>query len=87
LILIADDRADSVELVGELLTMEGYQVVSAFDGEQALSRIRTHLPDLVLLDLNMPRLNGYEVCSELKADPGPSQNSASKACNWAPRTI
>ncbi|MGC9332772.1 MAG: adenylate/guanylate cyclase domain-containing protein [Anaerolineae bacterium] len=69
LILIADDRADSVELVGELLTMEGYQVVSAFDGEQALSRIRTHLPDLVLLDLNMPRLNGYEVCSELKADP------------------
>ncbi|HSJ57150.1 MAG TPA: response regulator, partial [Anaerolineae bacterium] len=60
-ILIADDRPDNVELVRDVLTMEGYQVVVAVDGQQALDRIREYLPDLVLLDLDMPRLNGYQV--------------------------
>jgi len=68
-ILIADDRPDNVELVRDVLSMEGYRVVSAVDGQQALDRIREHLPDLVLLDLDMPRLNGYQVCEQLKADP------------------
>jgi class 3 adenylate cyclase len=68
-ILIADDRPDNVELVRDVLTMEGYQVVVAVDGQQALDRIREYLPDLVLLDLDMPRLNGYQVCEQLKADP------------------
>ncbi|MBN1661752.1 MAG: response regulator [Anaerolineae bacterium] len=67
-ILIADDRPDNVELVRDVLTMEGYQVVVAVDGQQALERIHEHLPDLVLLDLDMPRLNGYQVCEQLKAD-------------------
>lgn len=68
-ILIADDRPDNVELVRDVLSMEGYRVVTAVDGQQALDRIREHLPDLVLLDLDMPRLNGYQVCEQLKADP------------------
>ncbi len=68
-ILIADDRPESVELVYDLLVIEGYQVVTACDGQEALDSIRQHLPDLVLLDLNMPLLNGFEVCQQLKADP------------------
>lgn len=83
LILIADDRPDSVELIRDLLAMEGYQVVTAFDGEQALDRIRAHLPDLVLLDLNMPRLNGYEVCVELKADPRTAEIPVLMVTGWA----
>jgi adenylate cyclase len=67
-VLIADDREDNVELVRNLLTMEGYQVVSAADGQEALEMAYEHLPDLVILDLNMPRLNGYEVCERLKRD-------------------
>jgi adenylate cyclase len=68
-ILIADDRPESVQLVHDLLTMEGYEVVTAQDGREALDRIYQHSPDLILLDLNMPELNGYEVCQQLKADP------------------
>jgi len=67
-VLVADDREDNVELVRNLLTMEGYQVVSAADGQEALEMAYEHLPDLVILDLNMPRLNGYEVCERLKCD-------------------
>jgi class 3 adenylate cyclase len=68
-IVVADDRPESVQLVRDLLEMEGYRIVAAYDGQEALDRIRQHLPDLVLLDLNMPVLNGYEVCQQLKADP------------------
>lgn len=67
-ILVADDREDNVALVCDLLDMEGYQTLSAYDGQEALERIREHLPDLVVLDLDMPILNGYEVCTRLKAD-------------------
>jgi class 3 adenylate cyclase len=68
-ILVADDRPDNVELVRDLLTMEGYRVLSADNGKEALDKIRENLPDLVLLDLDMPVMDGYEVCERLKADP------------------
>ena len=68
-ILIADDRPECVQLVRDLLTKEGYRVVLAYDGQEALESIRRHVPDLVLLDVGMPLLNGYEVCQRLKADP------------------
>jgi len=68
-ILVADDRPESVRLVRHLLQAEGYATVAAYDGKEALDRIRQHLPDLVILDLNMPVMNGYEVCQRLKADP------------------
>jgi adenylate cyclase len=68
-ILVADDRPESVRLVRHLLQAEGYTTVAAYDGKEALERIRQHLPDLVVLDLNMPVMNGYEVCQRLKADP------------------
>ncbi|MFN2227965.1 MAG: response regulator [Anaerolineae bacterium] len=69
MILVADDRPDNVELVRDLLTMEDYLVLDATNGQEALDQIRAHLPDLILLDLDMPLLDGYEVCTRLKADP------------------
>jgi adenylate cyclase len=68
LILVADDRIDSVELCRDLLSMEGYRVVAALNGQEALDQIHQHKPDLILLDLEMPILNGYEVCERLKAN-------------------
>lgn len=82
-VLVADDREDNIELVRDLLTMEGYQVVSATDGQEALDRIYQHLPDLIILDLNMPRLNGYQVCERLKADPKTANIPVLMLTAWA----
>ncbi len=82
-ILIADDRPESVELVRNLLTLEGYQVVAAHNGQEALDRIRQHRPDLVLLDLDMPLLNGYEVCQQMKADPATADIPVLMVTAWA----
>src|ERR1700757_4316289 len=68
-ILIADDKATSRELLRTVLENQGYLVTEAADGEQALQQARTIAPDLILLDLQMPRLGGYEVLKELRLDP------------------
>jgi two-component system alkaline phosphatase synthesis response regulator PhoP len=49
--------------------MEGYEVVTALDGEQGLEKARSQRPDLIVLDIMMPKLDGYETCKMLKADP------------------
>jgi CheY-like chemotaxis protein len=68
LILIAEDHADSLTLMGYLLQAHGYRVLTAEDGEVALElTIRAH-PDLILCDLQMPKINGYEVARQLKGD-------------------
>jgi class 3 adenylate cyclase len=69
-ILVADDARSVVELVREVLLLQGYQVVEAFDGLEALEKIQQHYPDLLILDIQMPRMDGYEVCRQLKDDPG-----------------
>jgi two-component system cell cycle response regulator DivK len=68
-ILVADDNAASRELIREVLEMSGYDVVEAADGRDAVSRARESSPDLVLVDIQMPRLDGYGVLRELRADP------------------
>lgn len=68
-ILIADDEPNIVISLEFLLKREGYDVHVARDGEHALAAIREHRPDLVLLDIMMPRLSGYEVCQAIRADP------------------
>lgn len=68
-ILVADDNFESVELLEEVLTDQGYEVIIAFDGEEALVKAREERPDLLLLDIMMPKIDGYEVCRCLKADP------------------
>lgn len=69
LILIADDRPSSRELLRIVLERAGYDVIEAPDGEAALVAIRSHNPDLVLLDLQMPRLDGYGVLNVIRQDP------------------
>ena len=68
-ILIADDRASSRELLRTVLERAGYAVLEAEDGVQALSQVRSGHPDLVLLDLQMPELDGFGVLAELRGEP------------------
>ncbi len=68
-ILVVDDEKDIVDLVSARLARERYQVVTAFDGEEALERVRSADPDVVILDLVMPKLNGLEVLKRLREDP------------------
>src|SRR5687768_17988502 len=69
LILIADDEWMNRELMRTFLVRSGYKVLEARNGEQALSMAREYRPDLILLDVRMYDLNGFEVCAQLKADP------------------
>jgi putative two-component system response regulator len=67
-ILVVDDARRNVELMQAMLTLAGYEVLVACDGEQALQMISQQPPDLILLDAMMPKLNGYEICARLKAN-------------------
>ena len=68
-IVVIEDEADILEVLQYNLTREGYRVAASRDGEEGLQRIRDENPDLVLLDLMLPGLDGIEVCRRLKADP------------------
>lgn len=67
-ILIVDDNMDNVELLRKRLRAVGYETIEGYDGEQAVSMTREQHPDLVLLDVMMPKLDGFEVCEILKKD-------------------
>ncbi|HEU5323645.1 MAG TPA: response regulator, partial [Methylomirabilota bacterium] len=67
-ILVVDDNATNVKILSTRLTGEGYEVVPAADGEQALAAVATEEPDLILLDVMMPKVDGIEVCRRLKGD-------------------
>ncbi|MBD1850276.1 hybrid sensor histidine kinase/response regulator [Leptolyngbya sp. FACHB-711] len=67
-ILIVDDAADELQMLSSLLTSQGYQVHEAVSGDQAIASAQISSPDLILLDLMMPGMNGYEVCRLIKAD-------------------
>ncbi len=68
-VLIVDDEPDILEFIRYNLQKEGYSVSSAGSGSEALAKARERLPDLILLDIMMPEMDGIEVCSELRADP------------------
>jgi len=68
-ILVVDDEIYIVHILDFSLGMEGYQVITALDGEQGLEKAQTERPDLIVLDIMMPKLDGYETCKALKADP------------------
>ncbi len=68
-ILVVDDVVQNLQVVGTMLRNEGHDVMPAGSGAQALDRVRARLPDLILLDLMMPEMDGLEVCRRLKADP------------------
>ena len=67
-ILVVDDEVDLVETVRFPLEMEGYHVLVSYNGEDALNQARKENPDLILLDLMLPKLDGYKVCRLLKFD-------------------
>ncbi|HTY84279.1 MAG TPA: HD domain-containing phosphohydrolase [Silvibacterium sp.] len=67
--MIADDQAPNRDLLHELLSAEGFTVISASDGASALEKLAAHAVDLVLLDVMMPRLTGFEVCQKIKSNP------------------
>ncbi|MBI4457539.1 response regulator [Candidatus Uhrbacteria bacterium] len=68
-VLIVDDDAFLSGIYATKLEIDGFQVVSARDGEEGLKAAATELPDLILLDVLMPKLDGFEVLKRLKADP------------------
>jgi two-component system cell cycle response regulator DivK len=66
-ILVVDDNNDSRELVVKVLKNKGYEMIEAIDGEEALEKAMSEKPDLILLDISIPKLNGYEVTKRLKS--------------------
>jgi len=68
-ILITEDEPDIRELVAFTLRFAGYEVVTGSNGEEAVMLAKQELPDLILLDVRMPRLTGYEACKQIKEDP------------------
>ncbi len=68
-ILIVDDEPDVVELIERILKSEQFDVMTAFDGLGAIDLAETERPDIILLDIMMPMMSGYEVCEQLKANP------------------
>jgi CheY-like chemotaxis protein len=68
-ILIVEDNPANLELMRYLLNAHGHTIMSAADGEQGIEIVRKELPDLVLCDVQLPKLDGYEVIRQLKDDP------------------
>jgi twitching motility two-component system response regulator PilH len=66
--LVVEDDLSQQQYISKILTKIGLQAIFARDGVEALALVRSHCPDLVILDIIMPRMNGYEVCRRIKAD-------------------
>jgi CheY-like chemotaxis protein len=67
-VLVVDDEPDVLLLCRVNLEFEGYEVLEAADGEQAMAQVRAHRPDVVLLDVMMPKMDGWQVLATIKAD-------------------
>lgn len=68
-ILLVDDEPNIVKIISRRLAFEGFEVSVAVDGEMALEKAHALKPDLILLDVMLPKISGYEVCRQLKLDP------------------
>jgi CheY-like chemotaxis protein len=68
-ILIAEDERDIRDLVSFTLRFAGYEVVAASNGEEAVNLALQEIPDLILMDVRMPRMTGYEACARIKTEP------------------
>jgi two-component system cell cycle response regulator DivK len=68
-VLLVEDNNDNFELVRYLLERAGYEVLAAYDGQEGLELARQELPDLILMDLSIPKIDGWTAGHELKADP------------------
>lgn len=68
-ILMADDEPDVLDIMAKKIFIQGYTVVTAYDGREAWEKIQSESPDIIILDLNMPRMNGFEVLQTLRENP------------------
>ncbi|MBS1248762.1 MAG: Response regulator PleD [Chloroflexi bacterium] len=68
-ILIVDDDIDTLKLVGMMLEQKGYEILATSNGKKAIEMATANLPDLILLDVMMPQMDGYEVSRKLRANP------------------
>jgi two-component system cell cycle response regulator len=68
-ILVIDDNRSLVRIIARLLQKEGFEVLTAFDGQDGLAKAHQERPDLIIMDVVMPKLNGYEVCQRLQSAP------------------
>ena len=68
-VLIAEDDPQSAELLEAYLADSGYEIQTAADGQQALDKLQSWQPDLILLDVMLPRISGFQVCKQVRADP------------------
>lgn len=67
-ILLVDDEVDFVEVLSTRLEANGFEVLPAYDGEEALEKVKEYKPDMIILDIMMPKINGFDVCRKLKLD-------------------
>ncbi len=68
-ILVVDDNRSLVRIIEGILQRQGYEIVTAYDGVEAMKQVEATRPDLIILDIVMPRLDGYQVCRTLQKDP------------------
>jgi two-component system cell cycle response regulator DivK len=68
-ILVIEDHEDNRRIMRDLLTSSGYEVIEAVSGEEGVTSAETHRPDLILLDIQLPGIDGYEVARRIKANP------------------
>ena len=68
-VLVVDDTPHNVKLLADLLGVKGYAVATAVNGEEALFKVASEKPDLVLLDIMMPGISGYDVCRKIRENP------------------
>jgi two-component system, cell cycle response regulator DivK len=69
-ILVVEDTEDNRQILRDLLTAAGYDLVEAVDGEEGVAMAREHKPDLILMDIQLPAMDGYDATRLIKADPG-----------------
>jgi DNA-binding response OmpR family regulator len=74
-VLIADDNPQGVELLEAYLSDSNYEIATAADGEETLRQVKQWQPDLILLDIMMPKISGFEVCKRLRAEPATQDTS------------
>lgn len=67
-VLLVDDEVDFVDVVRTRLEANNFEVVTAYDGEEALEKVKEKMPDIIILDVMMPKINGFDVCRKLKGD-------------------
>ena len=67
-LLVVDDEREFVDVVSERLGAKGFDIIRAFDGKEGMERAHSDKPDLIILDIAMPEMNGYDVCRKMKLD-------------------